>query len=200
MLLYMFSVMNTQTIFNLYKEWTNRSLRQIWAFRVHDIMLYTGESKTNAQHSLERLTKNGILLRLGGGFYTINLPQCIPTYAGVDMARGLRPLQITWFSLESRLSELGIISQIPAVGTFMTTGRRGRFKTAVGTIEYTHTSGRVSPEDIYWDEERRTWVATPKRALEDLKKTGRNLGLVDMNIFKEVQTEFFKDGKNAKIN
>jgi predicted transcriptional regulator of viral defense system len=183
---------DTRTLFKLYKQWSTETMQQMWAFRVCDVMLYTGESKNSAQMSIERLTGRGILKRLGGGFYTVNLPQCVPLNAVFDMARWLRPFEITWFSLESRLSELGIISQIPFVGTFMTTGRSGRLKTGVGTIEYTHFSGKIPHNDVYWDTDRRTWVATPKRALEDLQKTGRNLGLVDMDVFEEVQSEFLK--------
>lgn len=173
-------------------------MRRMWAFRVYDVMLYTGEPKAVAQHSIERHTRNGILRRLGGGYYTMNIPQCIPSNAEFDMARWLRPFHITYYSLESRLSEFGIISQIPVIGTFATTGRSGRLETGIGTIEYTHVSTRVRPSDVYWDKDRRTWVATPKRALEDLKRTGRNLGLVDMELYEEVQTEFLEGELKCK--
>lgn len=87
-------------------------------------------------------------------------------------------------SLESRLSELGLISQIPGVLTVMTSGRSGRIETAFGAIEFTHTEREVSAlidaGQVVWDESRGIHLATAERACSDLKRVGRNLDLLSL--------------------
>jgi hypothetical protein len=87
-----------------------------------------------------------------------------------------------YVSLESRLSELGLISQIPGVLTLMTSGRSQRYETLYGAIEFTHTQRDVpslcEADEIVYDNDRAIHVATADCALRDLKRVGRNLNLV----------------------
>jgi hypothetical protein len=92
----------------------------------------------------------------------------------------LRPWDFKYLSLESALSEAGVISQIPSRLTLMTTGRTQTFATPYGIIEFVHTAQK--PEDlrhqVVWDNRKGFPVATAKRALGDLKHVRRNLDLV----------------------
>ena len=100
------------------------------------------------------------------------------------ITRCLRPGRITWESCESALSQWGVISQIP-VGrtTYMTTGREGEFHTRFGVIDLTHSKlppSRIIGNLAYRDDGRLP-IATKRFAYDNLRSTGRNLGLVDMD-------------------
>lgn len=79
------------------------------------------------------------------------------------------------------LAEYGVISQIPLDRlSIMTTGREGVYKTAYGTIEFTHTKRSISDiiDNIRTIEKRPLRIATQGAALRDLKRVGRNLHLL----------------------
>ena len=85
-------------------------------------------------------------------------------------------------SLESQLSYLGVISQIPmSYLSVMTTGRSGTFTTDYGTIEFTHTNREISSleDGVYFDDEIGMFRANEKRAIADLKRVGRNMDMVE---------------------
>lgn len=117
------------------------------------------------------------------------------THLIYEVARTLRRGSYTYLSLESALSEYGVISQIPVHHhTFMTTGRKGVFDTPYGKIEFTHTCR--DPLGIIADMvdvDRPLPIATPERSLADLRRVGRNLHLVQeeevANLMKELQGE-----------
>ena len=89
-------------------------------------------------------------------------------------------MEFNYLSLESVLAEEGMISQMPFVMTFVTTGRSGKIDTAFGTIEFRKTSRdwRILREQVKYDEQRGIYVATAERALADLRRSGRNMDLV----------------------
>ena len=62
------------------------------------------------------------------------------THTLENVAKAMRRGEYNYVSLESALSEYGVISQIPMRLTVMTTGRKGEVNTPFGTIEFTHTS------------------------------------------------------------
>jgi hypothetical protein len=138
---------------------------------------------------LTRAVRAGVLERVCRGIYL---------YPHVDYPRGyelyhaaarLRAGSLTYISLESALSDAGVISQVP-VGhlTLMTTGRSatiscGRF----GAIECIHTKrspDRFSGELVY-DPACRLWRAPPALAVRDLKAVGRSLDLIDWEMIHE---------------
>ncbi len=92
------------------------------------------------------------------------------------VAKSLRRGEYNYISLESALSEYGVISQIPIVRlTVMTTGRKGVFKTPYGVIEFTHTDRDdidILNNTILSDRPLR--IATESAAIRDLKRVGRN--------------------------
>lgn len=139
------------------------------------------------QATMKRLLNSGILERPVRGVYLYGLSR----HKGPDtielIARTLRRGEYSYVSLESALSEYGVISQIPINHlTLMTTGRKGQYNTPYGVIEFTHTKRR--PSDILAgvrDRDHPLKVATAQTALRDLRRVGRNTHLVDEAVVHE---------------
>nr|WP_279628055.1 DUF6088 family protein [Vibrio rhodolitus] len=131
--------------------------------------------------TLKRLVKNQILERVARGIYLYTLSKDRFSANTLEIiAKTLRRGEYSYVSLESALSEYGVISQIPVDRlTVMTTGRKGEYKTRYGVIEFTHT--KKSVPDIV-DSIRRVSrplrVATEETAIRDLKRVGRNVHLI----------------------
>lgn len=135
---------------------------------------------------LNRLVQNGVLVRAVNGVYVNALSPNQGADVVEHIARAMRRGHHSYLSLESALSEYGVISQIPMRLTLMTTGRRGEYSTPFGVIEFTHTA-RPVPEiiDGTVDVGRPLRLATRETALRDLKRVGRNLELVDGSVLDE---------------
>lgn len=130
-----------------------------------------------------RLEKRGDLGRVCRGIYI--LPGCI--LRGSDLlghtAARLRADRFNYLSLETVLSDAGVISQIPLSRiTLMSSGRSnvipcGKF----GDIEFVHTSKKASElaGDLSYDPQLQLWRASVALALKDMKNTRRDTGLVD---------------------
>jgi predicted transcriptional regulator of viral defense system len=132
------------------------------------------------ESTLARLVKSGLLERPIRGVYVYALSSS----KGVDtlehIARVMRRGEYNYISLESALSEYGVISQIPIDRlTVMTTGRKGEYKTPYGVIEFTHTERSLPGVlDSMLNRDRPLKIATLCAALRDLKRVGRNMHLV----------------------
>ena len=132
---------------------------------------------------LSRAEKRGLLHRVCRGLYL---------YPKVDYPRGvllfhaaarLRAAEFNYISLETALSDAGVISQVPINWiTLMSSGRGnvvhcGEF----GTIEFVHT--RKTPETLAgkltYDRRCRLWRASVAQALRDMRDTRRNTDLID---------------------
>ena len=104
-------------------------------------------------------------------------------------AERLRASGFNYISLETVLSEAGVISQIPISWiSLMSSGRSnviacGRF----GTIEFVHT--RQQPDaltkDLHYDSRYKLWRASVALALRDMRATHRSLDLIDWSIADE---------------
>lgn len=140
--------------------------------------LFPDESEKALEKSLQRLVGDGILQRVAKGVY-INNFSTIKGKRNVieDIAVVLRRSCFSYVSLESVLSEYGVISQIPMRRiTIMTTGAKGLYDTPYGTIEFIHTKRR--PIDIINRtiavSNRSLRIATKQAAVQDLTRVGRN--------------------------
>ena len=155
---------------------TRKDLAKI--FREHD---------TNALNAgLNRLVRNQVLQRAVNGVYVNALSPNQGSDTLEHIARAMRRGHHSYVSLESALSEYGVISQIPMRLTVMTTGRRGEYSTPFGVIEFTHTARSVLDViDGTVDAGRPLRLATRHTAYRDLKRVGRNLDLVDRSALDE---------------
>ena len=136
---------------------------------------------------LNRLVRNGILVRAANGIYVYALSSNKPSHMLEQIAKAMRRGEYNYVSLESALSEYGVISQIPVDRlTVMTTGRKGEYRTPFGTIEFTHTA-RAVPDIISSINVvgRPLKLADKQKAYRDLKRVGRNTHLVDERVLNE---------------
>ncbi len=137
---------------------------------------------------VNRLVKDNILTRACRGIYVNPHALSSDSYTIEHIARALRQGEYNYVSLESILSEYGVISQIPLDRlTVMTTGRKGTHKTAFGTIEYTHTRRPFSDiiKNIKQIENRPLRIASKEIAWRDLKRVGRNTNMVNLGELNE---------------
>jgi len=150
------------------------------------------ETDFNFANGVTRLSRgdDAILKRAARGIYVYANSKKPWTHISEEIARTLRRGYHTYVSLESALSEHGVISQIPIdTLTLVTTGRPGRFETEWGTIEFVHTRRQVlSFVENLLDVGRPLRLANPELALDDLTRKGRNLHMVqhaEMEILKK---------------
>jgi hypothetical protein len=139
---------------------------------------------------LHRAQKAGLLRRVCRGIYL---------YPRVDLPRGrilfhaaalLRADEFNYLSLETALSDAGLISQIPIDRiTLMSSGRTNTIPCGdFGRIEFVHTARR--PADVAgqlaYDSACRLWRAVPALALRDMRATRRDLSLVNPEVAHEL--------------
>ncbi|MFI4940049.1 MAG: type IV toxin-antitoxin system AbiEi family antitoxin [Burkholderiales bacterium] len=145
--------------------------------------MFPDEADKAMEKSLQRMVADGLLARAAKGLY-VN-PAAASRRRGwliEEVAKALRPGHLCYVSLESMLSEFGVISQIPISRiTVMTTGGSGVVETPYGVIEFTHT--KRSKADILSRtmvmEGRPLRIATKHAAYRDLVRVGRNVNMVD---------------------
>lgn len=135
---------------------------------------------------LSRATKSGLLKRVCRGIYLYPHAEYPVSNILYHTAARLRASEFLYLSLESVLSEQGVISQIPFhwIG-LMTSGRSNVISCGeYGRIEFVHTT--QSPDDVAaeltFDADRRLWVASMSQALRDMKATQRNMDLVNQEV------------------
>ena len=153
-------------------------------FSVADLRaLLPGTSESAFLPLLSRLVKRGELVRVCRGVYM--LPDC--GFRGSELlgrtAGLLRASCFNYLSLETVLSDLGIISQIPMGRiTVMSSGRTNLISCGPnGQIEFIHTRKRPDrlADELSYDPRHRLWRASPALALQDMRDTRRDTGLVN---------------------
>ena len=162
-------------------------------FTVGDLRrIFPERSEKTFSEGLRRLVAQGVLERAARGVYVNALSQRSRGYLLEEIAACMRRGEYSYVSLESALSEFGVISQVPISRiTVMTTGRGGLIGTRYGEIEFTHTARPV--RDILANtlvmEGRPLRIASVEAALRDLKRVGRNLHMVDMEEYHDILAE-----------
>jgi hypothetical protein len=132
---------------------------------------------------LSRATKAGLLKRVCRGIYFYPVPDYPAEHLLFHAAARLRAGEFNYISLETTLSDAGVISQVPMNWiSLMTSGRSHVVDCGdYGHIEFVHTAQR--PGDISdalsYDSERHLWRASVQQALRDMKATRRSMELVD---------------------
>jgi hypothetical protein len=162
----------------------------VWAFTPSSFSALMGGIEPGYLKLMtKRLSDQGILIRAARGVYVNPHARSMPPDARRGLLRFLRPREINYVSLETKLSEAGAISQIATALTCMTTGSPGRFETPWGAIEFTHTDRkiRVGTEVVAQDDGM--LEATVRTAVRDLRRVGRNLDLIDHEILAEAIME-----------
>ena len=149
-----------------------------------------GQSSSAFKALLGRAEKNALLKRVCRGLYLYpkaDYPAGLVLY---HAASRLRAHDFNYISLESVLSDVGVISQIPTNWiTLMSSGRTYTFDCGnFGHIEFIHT--KKSPvqveSQIHYDPRCRLWRASVALALQDMEQTRRNMDIVDREAAREL--------------
>ncbi len=132
---------------------------------------------------VSRAAKSGTLRHLCRNLYIYEKTDYPRDKVLYHAAARLRAECFNYISLETALSDAGLISQIPFSWiTIMSSGRSGKVECrGFGTIEFIHTEknpARLVPE-LAWDGQNRLWRASTALALEDMRNTKRSMDLVD---------------------
>ena len=146
-----------------------------------DLAKIFNETGNNLDQSVKRMVAKGVLTRAAQSVYVFTHSSRIGATTIEEVALTLRRGKYVFVSLESALSQWGLISQIPVDRlTLVTTGSKGVFRTPYGVIEFTHT-------DRSWAEIRANIIDRPghplpianeEYALAGLRRTRRNLDLI----------------------
>ena len=151
--------------------------------------IFSEEDEKSLVKSLQGVVKDGLLVRAARGVYVNPLgTHRHPGRVIEEVAKALRRGKICSVSLESMLSEHGVISQIPMSHlTVMTTGSSGRHSTPYGEIEFTHTKRSVSDvlNRSVVVEGRPLRIAKKKAAAQDLYRVGRNTNMINREELEE---------------
>lgn len=169
--------------------------RGVYVLARRDIeKLFPGEGAKSMDQSLTRMVADGLLQRVARGLYVNPAASSKNRWIAEEIARALRPGKLTYVSLESILSEYGVISQIPVNRmTAMTTGASGLVETPYGVIEFTHTKRSVAEivKRTLVAKGRPLRIATKQAAVRDLLRVGRNINMMEQSeLVDEPQGEF----------
>ncbi len=137
-----------------------------------------------------RGVKDGLLKRICRGLYlypSVDYPGGLVLF---HAAARLRADAFNYISLETALSDAGVISQIPMNWiTLMSSGRShivncGEF----GRIEFVHTKKRPEnlTDHLIYDSRCRLWRASVALAIKDMRATKRSTDLIDWNAANEL--------------
>ncbi len=161
-----------------------------YLFSARQLEVLLPEHSASAFRSLlTRLCQRGKLNRVCRGVYLV--PEVAYPRGDVlyHTAAMLGADEFCYLSLESVLSDAGVISQIPLQHiTLMTSGRRQSIDCGKwGSIEWIHTVRR--PEEVvghlHFDARIRLWRADVPLAMEDMRRTGRSQDLIQMEVLDE---------------
>jgi len=149
-----------------------------------------GQSEAAFKTLLSRAVAEGRLQRVCRGLYLYGSGK---TNAGLLLYHAvtkLRPLALNYLSLESVLSDAGVISQMPIQRiTVMSTARSAMVDCGPwGSIEFVHT--RQKPDELaahlHYDTRCHLWRASVGQALRDMRATRRNMDLIDWSVAHEL--------------
>lgn len=139
---------------------------------------------------LSRAVQERHLARICRGLYLYE--QAAPTHGLLlfHAAAHLRADNFNYISLETVLSDAGVISQIPINRiSIMSSGRSNNIACGRwGTIEFVHTRQLPAKlaNQLNYDVRCRMWRATVSLALRDMRATHRSMDLIDWSMAHEL--------------
>ena len=132
---------------------------------------------------VSRAQREGLLQRVCRGVYLYPRDKQIDGLVLYHTAGKLRANQFNYISLESALSDAGVISQIPFNWiTIMSSGRSNIVDCGdFGVIEFIHTDKRPNTlgKQLAYDTRCRMWRASVELAFKDMKAARRSIDLID---------------------
>lgn len=138
---------------------------------------------------LSRAVKLGYIERVCRGLYIYPSANPMDGFLLFKAAARLRADEFNYISLETVLSDVGAISQIPINKIFiMSSGRSHLIDCGHwGAIEFTHTNKQITElqDNLIYDHRCGLWRANVSLALRDMRVTRRSLDLVDWSVVNE---------------
>lgn len=139
---------------------------------------------------LSRTAQAGILDRVCRGLYIYKKATPPSGLILFHAAALLRAHAFNYISLETALSDAGVISQIPINWiSIMSSGRSNIISCGeFGTIEFVHTNQKPEQtmSQLFYDSKCKLWRANIPLALRDIKTTHRDSDLIDWDIANEL--------------
>ena len=139
---------------------------------------------------LSRAVSEGYLSRICRGLYLFDKANPDRGLLLHHIAAKLRPLGLNYLSLETVLSDAGVISQIPMNRiALMSSGRSSIIDCGPwGSIEFvrTHQQANDLVGQLQYDPQSRLWRANVSQALRDMRATHRSLDLIDWSMADEL--------------
>lgn len=155
-------------------------------FSTEDLALMLDREPNNAfRKYLYKAVRANIIAKVARNLYYSPVADFKKKGVLERIARLIHWRHFIYVSLESELSRIGRISQIPMRRlTVMTTGRSGKAETPFGVIEFTHTQRDPASLslDVYLDPETGIFRAKEARAIADLKRVGRNVHMLEEEV------------------
>lgn len=181
----------TQPIRRLYDGLARLATAERYLFTPSDMRALVPDLSAEAYRALlSRAARDGRLERICRGLYFYRPARPTTGLLLFHAAARLRAHEFNYISLETALSDTGIISQIPMNWiTLMSSGRSSLIKCGSwGTIEFVHTAKKAEAlsTQLDYDSKCRLWRAKPALAIRDMRVAKRNLDLIDWSIANEL--------------
>ena len=139
---------------------------------------------------LSRAVSSQILVRVCRGIYIFKKAVPADGLLLFHIAALIRANEFNYISLETVLSDVGVISQIPInTISIMSSGRSNSISCGeFGVIEFVHTNQKSSDlvKQLTYDHNCGLWRANVALALRDMKATRRNCDLINWDIANEL--------------
>lgn len=179
-----------QPIRRLYDGLSSLATPERYLFTPSDMRALVPDISAEAYRALlSRAARDGKLERICRGLYLYRPAKPTTGLLLFHAAARLRSHEFNYISLETALSDAGIISQIPMNWiSLMSSGRSSLIKCGSwGTIEFVHTAQKAEAlsGQLDYDSKCRMWRARPALAIRDMKAAKRNLDLIDWSIANE---------------
>ncbi len=139
---------------------------------------------------LSRAVSSKLLTRICRSVYLYKTKSPMDGLLLFHVATLLRANEFNYISLETVLSDAGVISQIPLNWiSIMSSGRSNIISCGnYGSIEFIHTNQQPAKliEQLTYDHPCGMWRATISLAIRDMKATHRNCDLINWDITNEL--------------
>lgn len=180
-----------QPIKSLAQWLSDNANEQHYLFAFHDLRtLYPELSDTAFKTLLSRAVNAKLLIRVCRGIYLYQKKLPADGLLLFHTSALLRANELNYISLETALSDAGIISQIPINWiSIMSSGRSSTITCGdFGTIEFIHTKQKPNNllHQLTYDFRCGMWRASVALALKDMKTTHRSTDLINWDIANEL--------------
>lgn len=168
--------MKAKDLLNVFDELDRNS--QVWLYTPAMFrILFPEETENSLKMSLRRHVQSGLMKKVKNGLYANERAQCAPPDKLPALVAHLKPGEINYVSKHNRLSELGMIAQMPLNSlAVMTSGTSHTFHTCYGIVTFTHTQRPIEfiLDHTALDYETGLLVADRELALKDGRRSGDN--------------------------